>query len=166
MSATSAAGAGAGGGGGGVGGGGGKVQPRALYVGGLDENVTQALLQAAFIPFGELLEVQLPLDVATGKARGFGFVQFSEESDAADALANMHHAELCGRVIKVNAAKPMKTKSVWADADEWYARLKADGALDDDEAPAAPAAGGGGEAAAAGATAAAASSAEVQAPPR
>jgi RNA recognition motif-containing protein len=102
-----------------------------------------------------------------GKARGFGFVQFAEESDAADALANMHHAELCGRVIKVNAAKPMKTKSVWADADEWYARLKADGALDDDEAGAqAQAAGAGGGEAAGGQAAAAASSAEAQAPPR
>jgi peptidyl-prolyl isomerase E (cyclophilin E) len=159
------------GGGGGSGGASSKSQPRALYVGGLDESVTQALLQAAFVPFGELLEVQLPLDVTTGKARGFGFVQFAEESDAADALANMHHAELCGRVIKVNAAKPMKNKSVWADADEWYARLKADGDFDEDGGAAEAAAAGGAAAAppaspAGGLAAAAADEGEAQAPPR
>lgn len=94
--------------------------------------MTLSLLQAAFVPFGELADVQLPLDVATGKPRGFGFIQFTEEADAADAVENMDGAELCGRTIRVNAAKPMKGKSAWADSDEWYAKLKAAGELEDE----------------------------------
>lgn len=100
--------------------------------------MTAATLQAAFIPFGELLEVQLPLDVVTQKSRGFGFVQFADEGDALDAMENMHQSELFGRVIKVSLSRPLKTKSAWADADEWYAKLKAEadaegGGGDDEE---------------------------------
>ncbi len=43
---------------------------------------------------------------ATEKHRGFAFVQFDERSDAADAIDNMNGAELFGRVLKVNIAKP------------------------------------------------------------
>lgn len=96
-----------------------------LYVGGLEENVDQATLHAAFIPFGDLKDVNIPLDHATGKHRGFGFVEFEDKGDAADAIDNMHNAELFGRVLRVNYAQPMKIKggekgfshqAVWADA--------------------------------------------------
>ena len=42
----------------------------------------------------------------TEKHRGFAFVQFDERGDAADAIDNMNGAELFGRVLKVNLAKP------------------------------------------------------------
>lgn len=72
-----------------------------LYVGGLEENVNDATLHAAFLPFGELKDVNIPLDHATGKNRGFGFVEYEEKEDAATAIDNMHNAELFGRVLKV-----------------------------------------------------------------
>ena len=132
---------------------GGSQRPtRALYVGGLGDDVTLAMLQAAFIPFGELTDVQLPLDVATGKPRGFGFVQFAEEGDTADALANMHGSEIAGRAVKVSFSKPLKTMSAWADADEWLAKIKAEG-LDEEEEEEEAGGGGGGAAAAAAAAA-------------
>ena len=68
-----------------------------LYVGGLEEEVTEDVLKAAFIPFGPLKECNVPLDNETGKHRGFGFVQYEEREDAADAVDNMHNAELYGR---------------------------------------------------------------------
>lgn len=63
-----------------------------LYVGGLEESVNEATLHAAFIPFGEIKDVSIPLDHATGKHRGFGFVEFEDKDDAADAIDNMHNA--------------------------------------------------------------------------
>ena len=46
--------------------------------GGLDELVTEAVLHAAFLPFGEIKDVSLPVDHGTQKNRGFGFVTFIE----------------------------------------------------------------------------------------
>ena len=44
--------------------------------------------------------------VCAEKHRGFAFVQFEDRGDAADAIDNMNNAELFGRVLKVNVAKP------------------------------------------------------------
>ena len=73
-------------------------QKKALYVGGLDNSVTEEVLYAAFIPFGDIKEVNIPKDFAEGTNRGFGFVDFEEEEDAAAALDNMDGAELFGKV--------------------------------------------------------------------
>ncbi len=104
-----------------------------LYVGGLAEEVNEAKLHEAFIPFGDIKDVNIPLDHATGKHRGFGFVEYEDKDDAATAIDNMHNAELMGRVIRVNIAQPMKIKGgdkgwshlpVWADADQYLEELE------------------------------------------
>eukprot|EP00913_Durusdinium_trenchii_P001994 g1844.t1 len=77
-----------------------NILKRTVYVGGLDEQVDRKVLEEAFVRFGELKTVEIPLDLKTGKHRGFGFVEFMELDDAQDAIDNMHHAELYGRVIK------------------------------------------------------------------
>jgi peptidyl-prolyl isomerase E (cyclophilin E) len=72
-----------------------------LYVGGLHETVNEEILQGAFLPFGDLKDVNIPIDHATGQHRGFGFVEFEEKEDAAAAIDNMHNSEIYGRVLKV-----------------------------------------------------------------
>lgn len=99
------------------------VNKRLLYVGGLAEEVDQKVVHAAFIPFGDLVDVNLPIDFATQKHRGFAFVEFESAEDASDAIDNMNDAEIFGRTIKVNIAKPNLLKegsarAVWAD-DQW-----------------------------------------------
>ncbi|XP_076329810.1 peptidylprolyl isomerase cyclophilin-33 isoform X1 [Tachypleus tridentatus] len=96
---------------------------RIVYVGGLAEEVDEKVLHAAFIPFGDIVDIQIPLDYETQKHRGFAFVEFELAEDAAAAIDNMNDSELFGRTIRVNLAKPMKikegsTRAVWAD-DAW-----------------------------------------------
>lgn len=82
-----------------------------LYVGGLDNAVNESALHAAFIPFGEIVEINLPkpdLPSNPDPHRGFGYVEFEAADDAREALDNMDQSELFGRIIKVATAKPQK----------------------------------------------------------
>ncbi|ORX85047.1 hypothetical protein K493DRAFT_291325 [Basidiobolus meristosporus CBS 931.73] len=95
-----------------------------LFVGGLDELVNEEILSAAFLPFGDLVETQIPNNPSSREQhRGFGFVEFENPEDAQAAIDNMHNSELYGRVIKVNLAKPgarreAPTRAVWSE-DAW-----------------------------------------------
>lgn len=74
-----------------------------LYVGGLEESVNESILHSAFVPFGDIKDVTIPLDHTSGQHRGFGFVEYEEREDAADAIDNMGNAELYGKVLKVGS---------------------------------------------------------------
>eukprot|EP00298_Acanthocystis_sp_HF-20_P004649 c14978_g1_i1.p1 GENE.c14978_g1_i1~~c14978_g1_i1.p1 ORF type:complete len:136 (+),score=74.15 c14978_g1_i1:37-444(+) len=100
-------------------------EKRTLYVGGLADEVDEEKLRGAFIPFGDLVSVNLPRDMANQKHRGFGFVEFEEIGDAKAAIENMNDSELFGRVLKVNLSKPMKdvnSKAVWHHDDYLVSR--------------------------------------------
>lgn len=112
---------------------------RTVYVGGLDDQVTEEFLLHAFLPFGDIVQVQIPKDpTSTSGHRGFGFVEFEEARDAQAAMDNMNLSELFGRVIKCSMAKPIAIKDgsvrpIWAE-DDWLkenALKSVDGALDD-----------------------------------
>ncbi|TPX60508.1 hypothetical protein PhCBS80983_g01693 [Powellomyces hirtus] len=101
-----------------------KNNKTTIYVGGLDDQITEQTLHAAFLPFGDILEVQIPPDPSSRNPhRGFGFVEFEFPEDAQAAIDNMDSAELYGKVMKVNLARPMKgqsftTKAIWNE-EEW-----------------------------------------------
>ncbi|KAI9096954.1 peptidyl-prolyl cis-trans isomerase E [Phlyctochytrium arcticum] len=98
-----------------------KNNKKTVYIGGLDDTLTEKTLHAAFIPFGDIVEVQIPPDPSSRQPhRGFGFVEYENAEDARAAIENMNLSELYGKVIKVNLARPMKlqtftTKAVWED---------------------------------------------------
>jgi RNA recognition motif-containing protein len=82
-----------------------------VFVGGLDQAVTEQTLYHAFLPFGDIVEVKLPkpeLPSNKDPHRGYGYVEFENGEDAKDAIDNMDRSELYGHVIKVAAAKPQK----------------------------------------------------------
>lgn len=98
---------------------------RVLYVGGLAEEVNEKTVHAAFIPFGDIVDINIPLDYETEKHRGFAFIEFEQDEDAKAAIDNINESELFGRTIKCNIARPMFAKKeglshrpVWAD-EEW-----------------------------------------------
>lgn len=72
-----------------------------LYVSELHRNVTEQDLEPVFEAFGPLDFVELHKDPATGKSRGFGFVQYKNEADAQAALGQLNGLDILGQQIKV-----------------------------------------------------------------
>ncbi len=75
-----------------------------IFVGNLNFRTTKEELEGVLTPLGTVVDVYLPTDRATGKPRGFAFVQFSSDEEAARAIQQLNGTELGGRSLKVNAA--------------------------------------------------------------
>lgn len=81
-----------------------------LYVGNLPYNVTSDGLRDLFAEFGEITEANIIIFKDSGRSRGFGFVEFVNESDATNAVSQMDQKEVGGRKLVVNIAKPMEPR--------------------------------------------------------
>jgi RNA recognition motif-containing protein len=77
-----------------------------LYVGNLSFSTTEDELRSVFQRYGSVDSVSVITDRETGRARGFAFVEMSEPSSAQEAMRALDGAEIGGRSIKVNEAKP------------------------------------------------------------
>jgi cold-inducible RNA-binding protein len=77
---------------------------RRLYVGNLNYTTSEDTLRDAFGAFGALKYVKILMDRETGRSRGFGFVEFADDKDAASAMATMNGAEVDKRKLIVNEA--------------------------------------------------------------
>ncbi len=81
-----------------------------LFVGNLSFNTTQNQLQDAFSQHGVVVEVALMLDRETGRSRGFAFVTMDTVESAQAAIQAMSGAQLDGRSLTVNEAKPKEER--------------------------------------------------------
>ncbi|MGV3772141.1 MAG: RNA recognition motif domain-containing protein, partial [Verrucomicrobiales bacterium] len=81
-----------------------------LFVGNLSYQVTENDLQDVFSQYGTVTDVNLVLDRATGRPRGFAFVTMGDESGAEGAIQNLNGKELDGRAITVNEARPKEAR--------------------------------------------------------
>ena len=77
-----------------------------LYVGNLSYDTTQDRLQELFGEHGEVTSVNIITDRATGRSRGFGFVEMATEEGARAAIAALDGQEVDGRTLTVNEARP------------------------------------------------------------
>jgi RNA recognition motif-containing protein len=77
-----------------------------IFVGNLSYQATQADLQAAFEAYGTVERVNLITDRDTGQPRGFAFVEMSDPQAAQTAISHLNGAELHGRAMNVNEARP------------------------------------------------------------
>jgi RNA recognition motif-containing protein len=80
---------------------------RKLFVGNLSFNTEERTLQDLFAQAGPVASVRVMRDMATGRARGFGFVEMETEEAATAAIEKFNNSELDGRRIAVNEARPM-----------------------------------------------------------
>ena len=77
-----------------------------IFVGNLNFQTTQDDLSAAFAPFGQVDSVSVITDRDTGQPRGFAFVEMSNRNEADAAISALNGAELNGRALNVNEARP------------------------------------------------------------
>ena len=80
------------------------------YVGNLSYKATEDDLKAAFGRFGEVTSVSIIRDRATGKSRGFGFVEMTSRADGGKAIGELDGTPLQGREIKVNESRPREER--------------------------------------------------------
>lgn len=78
-----------------------------LYVGNLPYSVTDASLQEMFAGHGSVRSAKVITDRDTGRSKGFGFVEMGSDEDAQTAISKFNGAQMEGRTLTVNEARPM-----------------------------------------------------------
>ncbi len=77
-----------------------------LFCGGLPiETIDESIIENLFIPFGDIIKIQMPLDMETGKPKGYAFIEYENQEDCKAAIDNMNLSELEGKFLKVNLAR-------------------------------------------------------------
>ncbi|PGH14435.1 hypothetical protein AJ79_03078 [Helicocarpus griseus UAMH5409] len=94
-----------------------------VYIGNLDERVTDSLVWELMLQAGRIVNVHLPKDRVTQTHQGYGFVEFISEEDAEYAARIMNQVRLYGKPIRVNKASADKQKTVEVGAELFVGNL-------------------------------------------
>jgi RNA recognition motif-containing protein len=81
-----------------------------LYVGNLSFGVTDSALEQMFAAHGSVVSAQIIMDRDTGRSKGFGFVEMSNDQEAQAAIAAMNGQQVEGRTLTVNEARPKESR--------------------------------------------------------
>ena len=81
-----------------------------IYVSNLSFNVQDEDLRQFFAPYGEVTSAKIINDRESGRSRGFGFVEMSDDTASKKAIAELDQATVEGRTIKVMEAKPKEDR--------------------------------------------------------
>ncbi len=82
-----------------------------IYVGNISFQTSEQDIDAAFSAFGQVDKVQIVKDRDTGQSRGFAFVEMANNSEADKAMEALNGADLGGRTLTVNEARPREPRS-------------------------------------------------------
>jgi len=82
-----------------------------LYVGNLPFTIGDAELQDLFAQAGTVKSAQVIRDRASGRSKGFGFVEMSTADEAQGAISMFHGKDFSGRALTVNIARPREERS-------------------------------------------------------
>ncbi len=77
-----------------------------IYIGNVSYNTTEDQIRQAFENFGETTSVNMITDRDSGRPKGFGFVEMSNEEQGQAAIDGLNGTEFDGRTVKVNEARP------------------------------------------------------------
>ena len=82
-----------------------------IYVGNLPFRATEDELRETFSEFGNVTSASIITDRETGRSRGFGFVEFSDDADGENAIKEMNGKDMQGRPLVVNEARERQPRS-------------------------------------------------------
>jgi cold-inducible RNA-binding protein len=82
-----------------------------IYVGNLSFAATEDSVRALFEAYGTVDRVNIVTDRDTGQPRGFGFVEMTNDAEGNQAIAALNGADLAGRTLTVNEARPKTERS-------------------------------------------------------
>jgi RNA recognition motif-containing protein len=82
-----------------------------LYVGNLSYSVTDSTLEQMFAAHGSVSSAQVIMDRDTGRSKGFGFVEMSNDQEAQAAIGALNGQQVEGRTLTVNEARPKENRS-------------------------------------------------------
>ncbi len=81
-----------------------------LYVGNLSYSVNDSELHSLFAAFGKVDSARVITDRDTGRSKGFGFVEMTDDAEAQAAIDGLNGKENNGRTLTVNEAKPREPR--------------------------------------------------------
>lgn len=81
-----------------------------LYVGNLPFSINEQILADTFSQCGTVESAKIITDRDSGRSKGFGFVEMSTDEEAQNAIQRFNGAELEGRAMTVNEARPMESR--------------------------------------------------------
>lgn len=81
-----------------------------IYVGNLSYKSSERTIQEAFEEFGSVVKANIITDRETGRSKGFGFVEMSNDEEGQRAIEEMDGRDLDGRNLKVNEARPREER--------------------------------------------------------
>src|SRR5882762_4777516 len=81
-----------------------------IFVGNLSFGATEEKVRSLFEPYGTIDRVSIVTDRDTGQARGFGFVEMSNNAEADRAIAELNGRDLDGRALNINEARPKEDR--------------------------------------------------------
>ena len=82
-----------------------------IYVGNLSYSTSEEDIRTAFSQFGTVDSADVIIDRNTGRSKGFGFVEMSNDDEAKAAIAGLNGKDLDGRAMNVNEARPKTDRS-------------------------------------------------------
>jgi RNA recognition motif-containing protein len=90
-----------------------------IFVGNLSFSVTEATLRSLFEAYGSVESVRRVTDRDSGQPRGFGFVEMTNDAEAAKAINGLNGKDLEGRTLNVNEARPKPERSGAYERKRW-----------------------------------------------
>ena len=81
-----------------------------LYISNLSYNISDEDLRLLFADYGEITSAKVTMDRETGRSRGFGFVELSDDELAKKAIEELNQASYDGKVINITEARPREDR--------------------------------------------------------